>query len=125
MAQINMKEEVKKDTVNSAEIKKSEAVAQAEPNNKSAKLIDNAPEKAEDINKTDKQATKEKGNKGKVVVIYIGNGIWKDSEGELWAPDKKTANIINERQYTADEYEVREDLKFMVKYGSMKATHVK
>lgn len=60
----------------------------------------------------------------KVVVTYIGSGIWQDSDGKYWAREPKGATIENERQYTEEEYNNHEDIKFMVGYGEMKATFV-
>ena len=120
--------EVKKDMVNSTEIKKSNDVNHIEAGKQSAELIDNTSEGTEDINKTEeKKQTKaeDKEATGKVVVTYVGGGVWKDSKGELWASHDKASSIKSERQYTASEYEERNDIKFMVQYGSMKVTHVK
>ena len=126
MAKVDMNQ-IKKDTVNSAETKELKKSEQTEAPAESVESTDNASEKTEDTNKTEKQtkASEKAGNTGKVVVSYIGGGIWRDSEGKLWASTNKTENILCERQYTAEEYEGREDIKFMVQYGSMKATHVK
>ena len=126
MAQINMNK-VKKDTGNSVEIEKSEAIKQAEINKESVELTDNTSEQTKDIKETDKQTKepKTKDTTTKVVVKYVGGGIWRDSKGNLWASEDKSANILSERQFTMAEYEEREDIKFMVKYGSMKETYVK
>ena len=128
MAQINM-DEIKKTTVNSAEVKESEMSQPAEPNNEPAESTDNTSETAENTNeiKEDKAEETDKGNKaeGKVVVTYVGSGIWKDSEGKLWASEKRSDNILSERQYDAIVYNSREDIKFMVNYGAMKAINVK
>jgi hypothetical protein len=127
MAKIDMNE-IKKDTINSAEIEKSNDPKQAETDTKIDESTDNALKTAEDNSETATK-TEDETNKtefdGKVVVTYVGGGIWKDSEGKLWASTKKSDNILNERQYTAEEYKNREDIKFMVSYGAMKATHVK
>lgn len=104
----------------STELEKSE---QAEPKAESAELTDNAIEEAEDINEIKEEQTEEK-ESGKVIVRYVGSGIWKDSKGDLWAKEDKTKNILTERQYSKSEYETREDIKFMVSYGAMQITEV-
>lgn len=126
MAKINM-DDIKKDTVNSTQIDGLETNEQAEANKQPAELINNASETPEDTNEIDKETEAKDEDKasGKVVVRYVGGGIWKDSKGNLWASENKSATILNERQYSADEYENREDIKFMVRYGAMKETYVK
>ena len=126
MKQIDM-DKVKKDTINSAEIKKSSDVDHIEAGKQSVESIDNTSEEPKDINETKKEPTTEAEDKatGKVVVTYVGGGVWKDSEGKLWASQDKAASIKSERQYTAEEYEKRNDIKFMVQYGSVKVTYVK
>ena len=128
MAKVNM-EDIKKDTVNSEEIEKLETSEQVETNKQSEELIDNAVEKAEDtseIAQDVKTETKKETKHGdKVIVRYIGGGIWKDSKGALWASTNKSDSILGERQYDTNEYEKREDIKFMVKYGTMIETYVK
>ena len=128
MAKVDMKE-IMKNTDNSAEINELKANEQAEANGEPAELIDNALKATEDTNEIDKEAEDGKGEEpkpsGKIVVRYIGGGIWKDSKGDLWASENKSVNILSERQYDADEFENREDIKFMLKYGAMKETHVK
>lgn len=59
-----------------------------------------------------------------VLVKYIGASIWRDEEGKYWASEKKSDNILTERQFTAKEYDKRGDIKFMVQYGEMKATEL-
>ena len=64
-------------------------------------------------------------NKAKYVVEYIAGGIWKDAKGEYWANKNIVGtNIANTRAYIEAEYDSRDDLRFMVQYGSMKATKV-
>lgn len=94
--------------------------------NASTELTGNATEGQKGTNetapKTDEKATATNGKA--VIVEYVGGSIWKDSEGKLWAKTDNGAGIKPQRQYSADEYEKREDLKFMVGYGEMKATFV-
>jgi hypothetical protein len=127
MAQIDMNK-INTKIGDSAEIKKSDNTEQAETSIETVESFDNATETTEDNSETtpkeSEEATKTESN-GKVVVTYVGNSIWKDANGELWASNKKSDNILSDRQYTIDEYEKREDIKFMVGYGAMKATHVK
>ena len=127
MAQIDMTK-LNEKVNNSAEIEKSDDAKQAETNKETEELIDDTSKNAEDNSETDAEA-EDKANEteleGKVVVTYISGGIWKDVEGKYWASSKKSDNILSERQYTAEEYDSREDIKFMVNYGAMKAIHVK
>ena len=125
-------EGVNVNTENPAEIEKLDEVNQANTNEQSEQLIDDVSQTAGDDSKTTEEAeaktdeAEEKKKTGKTVVVrYIGNGIWKDGKGELWASENKSANILNERQYSINEYNDREDIKFMVKYGTMKETYVK
>ena len=78
-------------------------------------LIDNASKEAEDNKETDRPT--------KAVVTYIGNGTWKDSNDKCWARvDGK--NVLSTRSFNIDDYENRDDLKFMVRYGEMKVSFV-
>lgn len=98
----------------------------SEQPNASTELTGNATEGQKGTNetapKTDEKATATNGKA--VIVEYVGGSIWKDSEDKLWARTDNGAGIKPQRQYSADEYEKREDLKFMVGYGEMKATFV-
>ena len=125
MGQISM-DKIKKNTGNSAKSKELETIEQAEVKTESTELTDDTSEKAEAISETEPNVHAEKsGAEGKAVVTYIGKGIWRDANKELWAPNNKSDTIVSERQYTIDEYERREDIKFMVGYGAMKVTYVK
>lgn len=94
-----------------------------ETKTESAELINNASEQQKDTSEI-KQETEEKTTEGTVIVRYVGTSVWKDCTGKLWANTDKTKNILSERQYTKEEYETREDIKFMVKYGEMKVSFV-
>ena len=60
---------------------------------------------------------------GVCVVDYIGNGVWIDSENQKWAnKDVPGTNIKCQRKYSVDEYDKRDDIKFMVSYGEMRLT---
>lgn len=59
-----------------------------------------------------------------VIVNYIGGGAWVDEKGYYWANENKSETILCERQYSKEEYEKREDIKFMVAYGAMKRTTI-
>lgn len=62
---------------------------------------------------------------GKCVVEYVGNSVWVDSNNDKWSRnDVKGTSIKSQRTYPAQEYESRDDLKFMVQYGEMKLTVV-
>ena len=125
MAKIDMNK-IKENTINSTEVKESKTDKRTETAIKSKELTNNASEIATDNNETKQEPTKaikaEAGNK--VIIRYIGSGIWKDSDGKFWASENKSDNILNERQYSISEYNKRDDIKFMVKYGAMKETHV-
>lgn len=94
--------------------------------NASAELTGNATEGQKDTNetaqKTDEKATATKGKA--VIVEYVGGSVWQDSGKKLWAKTGNGAGIKPQRQYSVEEYEKRDDLKFMVGYGEMKATFV-
>lgn len=96
--------------------------------NASTELTGNATEGQKGTNETaqkiDEKATAT-ATKGKAVIVeYVGGSIWQDSEKKLWSKIGNGAGIKPQRQYSAEEYEKREDLKFMVGYGEMKATFV-
>lgn len=127
MAKVNM-DEIKKTVDNSTEIEELKANEQAEVNTEPVESTNNASDTTENTNEieqtTEAEETKKEAS-DKVIVTYVGGGIWKDSHGELWASSNKSVNILSERQYKASEYEKREDIKFMVAYGAMKETYVK
>lgn len=123
--------EVKTQTGNSTEVEKLTNAEPAKTPAQPTELTDNTSDNSEDTQKTEEKATEEPkkagSNTGTVVVTYIGSGIWKDETGALWASTvpASASTIINERQYSVDEYESREDIKFMVGYGAMKTIFVK
>ena len=99
---------------------------QAKTGQASAELTDNASETAEDTSETKGETPHEEESKAGTVVIvtYVGGGIWKDEAGKLWSAKNITDNILSERQYSKEEYDKREDIKFMVGYGAMKISVV-
>lgn len=106
--------------VNPAESEKLDDAKQTETPADSAELTDNASSDAEDT----REIAKATGNK-KAVVTYVGNGVWRDAKGNSWARvDRPGTDILATRSYAEAEYNEREDLKFMVKYGEMKITLV-
>ena len=114
---------------NNAELAKSNELngtEQAETGQASVELTDNTSETAEDTNETKGETPHEEESKaGTVVVVtYVGGGIWKDEAGKLWSAKDMTNNILSERQYSKEEYDKREDIKFMVGYGAMKISVV-
>lgn len=114
---------------NNAELAKSNELnetEQVETGQASAELTDNASETAEDTRETKEETPHEEESKtGTVVVVtYVGGGIWKDEAGKLWSAKNMTNNILSERQYSKEEYDKREDIKFMVGYGAMKISIV-
>lgn len=114
---------------NNPELAKSDELnktEQTEAGQASAESIDNTSEKAENTNETKKETPHEEESKAGavVVVIYVGGGIWKDEAGKLWSAKNMTNNILSERQYSKEEYDKREDIKFMVGYGAMKISVV-
>ena len=114
---------------NNAELSKSNELnetEQAEAGHASAELTDNTSETAEDTSETKEETPHEEENKaGTVVVVtYIGGGIWRDEAGKLWSAKNMTDNILSERQYSKEEYDKREDIKFMVGYGAMRISVV-
>lgn len=123
MAQVSM-DKITVNTANSAKVDKSADIKPAETPAQSAELIDNTSKKAEEPQKTEEEHKQEERREDKVVVRYVGSSIWKDSKGDLWAHIDKTKNILHERQYSKEEFDKREDIAFMVKYGEMQATYV-
>lgn len=118
--------EIKKDSselIKSDELKETNDVKAP---SESSELIDNASEKSENASETAEEQKQEEpaDNQNKVVVLYVGGGVWKDSCGKLWANTNRTDNILCERHYSREEYETRDDIKFMVEYGEMRAIHV-
>lgn len=116
---------------NNAELAKSNELnetEQAETGQESAELTDNTSETAEDTSKTKTKGEtphEEESKAGTVVVVtYVGGGIWKDEAGKLWSAKNVTDNILSERQYSKEEYDKRDDIKFMVGYGAMKISVV-
>lgn len=125
MGQIDF-DKIKGNTGNQA---KSGELANSEPTNAGqppVELTDSTSENTEDTNEAEKKTQDEQHKEGGAVVVvtYVGTSIWKDGEGKLWAANKMTDNIMSERQYPKDVYDAREDLKFMVKYGTMKISVV-
>ena len=100
-----------------------QTIQQAKSNeqpNASTELTGNATEGQKDTNETaQKPDEKATATAGKAV-----GSIWQDSEKKLWSKTGNGAGIKPQRQYSAEEYEKRDDLKFMVGYGEMKATFV-
>lgn len=96
------------------------------------KQADNASEEPEKPSETEpgheseeqQEPEQDKVQAAGVLVKYIGASIWRDEEGKYWASEKKSDNILTERQFTAEEYDRRDDIKFMVQYGEMKATEL-
>ena len=71
-------------------------------------LTDNTPNELENHNETEPKAEEKK-----AVLTYVGNSKWVDSEDEAWTNGAT-------RSYLESEYEKRDDLKFMVRYGEMR-----
>ena len=122
MAEVN---KVIKTTTGLNQNKPSSDVKKVDTPIKSDELINNTEENKEDTNEIAQEQADTQNATEMVVVTYVGNSIYKDEHKELWANADKSENILSTRQYTAEEYDKREDLKFMVGYGEMKATHVR
>lgn len=113
--------EVVTPTVNTDELGKSTDVKPVEAPIDTPELTGNVSDKAENKAETEAKAP----NGEKVVLMYLGGGVYRDKEGKCWSRDEKpNANILSTRAYAVDEYEAREDLKFMVQYGEMKKSLV-
>lgn len=123
MAQIDINK-LKKTTPNKTESTEFEHVEPTKTQPQFAELTDNTSKESENHSETDKKAEPTETKKAIAIVRYIGYGVWKDSRGELWANEDKTVNIVSQREYSADEYQERDDLRFMVGYGAMKMTIV-
>ena len=115
-------------TSNSTESKKSTDASAAVAPSDGAESIDNASSASEDTKETEAEATKEEAKEAatsaaskKVLVEYCGNGVWKDAKGKCWSRIEKPAvDILASRSFEQNDYDRRDDLKFMVKYGEMK-----
>lgn len=58
----------------------------------------------------------------KVVIKYVGNGLFKDAKGVMWDRDNNAIENRTTRDYDGTEEEFRKerpDLAFMVDYGQM------
>lgn len=109
-----------KEAVNSNELSELSNVEPVETPETPVELIDNVSKESEDT----QEATEEAEEK-KAVVTYVGNGTWRDGNGKIWSrTEKPNIDIVATRSYSKDEYDEREDIKFMVKYGAMKVTLV-
>lgn len=109
----------KDEPVNPTESKELTEASQSEAPINDAELTDNTSDDLENDTEADAGAVK------KAVVTYVGNGIWRDAKGCSWARnDKPNTNIKATRSYDEADYEAREDLKFMVKYGEMRVSLV-
>lgn len=130
-AEKKVTEEVKTQTGNSTEIEKLANVEPAKAPTQSTESTHNTSVNSGNTQKADKEQAKSEQKAeektGTVIVTYTGSGVWKDETGALWASNvpASASSIINERQYSASEYDSREDIKFMVGYGAMKTTFVK
>ena len=61
----------------------------------------------------------------KHVLTYIAGGIWIDSNGQKWSRQPISGtDIVNVREYHDNDYQNRDDLQFMVNYGSMTITTI-
>lgn len=105
------------------ELKESSDVKPAEAPTSNAELTGNTSGNSENASETTEQTTTKSGKKA--LVEYIGHGVWRDSNGDVWS---KTANehasILTSRSYPVEEYENRQDFKFMEGYGEIKVTIV-
>jgi len=112
--------EVKTVIPNSTESKESTNTEPMNAGQASDKSIDNQSEAKKDINESTAKADEPKGKTA--VITYLGTSIWKDEKGNFWSKHDEGESILAERQMPIEEYEKREDLKFMVGYGEMKVT---
>lgn len=79
------------------------------------KVEDTSKDASESTPKTAPETANETVNKH--VVVYIGSSEFTDSTGHRWYHN-------DEKTYTDEEFEKRNDLHFMIKYGEMKHTTV-
>lgn len=111
-------------SVNSAESKELNDDEAIEAQTDGAELTDNTSDNSENKAEASNEEAKDE-EAGKAVVSYIGNGVWRDAEGKCWSRNERNdVDILSTRSYDKDEYEERDDLKFMVKYGEMKLSLV-
>lgn len=89
-----------------------------------AELTGNASSNSENASEAAPKAQGEETGK-KAVVQYIGHGVWRDNAGAVWsATNNEHANILSSRTYSVEEYNKRQDIKFMEQYGEIKVTIV-
>lgn len=107
--------------INKSEI---EEPKKTESTQSEAELINDA--KTVQENQQETKADTSKGEStGKVIVRYVGNGIWNDSTSKKWSnKNVNGTSIKNERIFSKEEYESRSDIKFMVEYGEMTIINV-
>lgn len=56
----------------------------------------------------------------KHIVTYVGNGIWKDKEGISWIKKSNgNPDIITTKDFSDNELNSRDDIKFMIGYDAM------
>lgn len=106
------------------ELNKSEELTGAikpETQEETQNKLSNVQEKSEDIKETEKEP-QAKATVKQYVIKYVGGGVWIDKDGKAWARDRK--NMIGSKNFTEEEYTLRDDIKFMVKYGEMEETVV-
>lgn len=105
-------------TVNPTETAKSDDVKATETQSDALNGSANASEQSENTQET--EAEPQASGTTKHVVTYIGGGNWIDEKGKKWSKQAVVGtDIESAREYTDAEYQVREDLKFMVGYGAM------
>lgn len=59
----------------------------------------------------------------KHMVTFVGQGIWIDGHGNAWCKTERD-NMITTKTFTDDEFNSREDIVFMVRYGAMKDVRI-
>lgn len=124
-----MAEKINMKSVNSTKIEelkteepiKTEETVTEEPINTQETAEDTNEVKAEEAKTETEEPIEEQDLEGKVIVQYVGNGVWQDSTGQYWARQKE-GSIISEKVFSNEDYDKAEDVKFMVGYGEMKLT---
>lgn len=109
---------------NSDELGKLDEVKGTEAPQNTVNESDDMTKKSEEPQEKAKE-TKEETKSIIHVVEYVGTGIWVDSKRVSWSSvEHRGTDIIKQRNITDEEFQTREDIKFMIGYGAMRETIV-
>lgn len=111
--------ETKEPVIDSAEINKLQDEKPTKAQQDTSNEQVNTEKESEDTQENKEDNKEQKTTKH--IVEYIGNGIWIDGKGQHWANHNvERTNIVSSQEFYDDEFNSREDIIFMIKYGAMK-----